>query len=144
MIPLMNEILTDHGWQVKFVMMDAEYDQVNNCDSVHSYGAQAIIAMNKRVDKCRQQSSQPMVHPVWKMGYVMVYWGADGESLKFLCPHSFGKRIARLVPLPAQILITGWSLINDHGGCTPIRTETHRDGKSFTTNEPPSSDVTSD
>lgn len=29
--------------------------------------------------------------PRCTMGYDMVYWGADGEHLKFRCPHVVGK-----------------------------------------------------
>ena len=90
-IPLMNEIVNDHGWQVKFVMMDAGYDQVKNYEAVRSHGAQAIIAMNKRGEKEPPVGITSNGTPRCTMGDEMVYWGADGDRLKFRCPHVVGK-----------------------------------------------------
>ena len=76
-ILLMNEIVNDHGWQVKFVMMDAGYDQVKNYEAVRSHGAQVIIAMNKLGVKVPPAGISSNGMPRCTMGDEMVYWGAD-------------------------------------------------------------------
>ncbi|WP_341770546.1 transposase [Alicyclobacillus sacchari] len=49
-IPLMKEI-HERNWRFQFVMMDAGYDQAKNGEAARQYGAQAIIALNKRGEK---------------------------------------------------------------------------------------------
>lgn len=89
-VPLMKEIV-QHGWRFKFVMMDAGYDQVKNYEATRSYGAQAIVAMNKRGEKEPPAGMASEGTPRCSMGYDMVYWGADSDRLKFRCPHAVGK-----------------------------------------------------
>lgn len=89
-VPLMKKI-HEHGWRFKFVMMDAGYDQVKNYEAARSYGAQAIIAMNKRGEKEPPAGMASDGTPRCSMGYDMVYWGADSDRLKFRCPHAVGK-----------------------------------------------------
>jgi len=90
-IPLMKEVAEAYHWKFKFVMMDAGYDQVKNYDAARSYDAQAIIALNKRGEKEPPAGMASDGTPRCSMGYDMVYWGADGERLKFRCPHAVGK-----------------------------------------------------
>ena len=73
----MKEIV-EHGWRFKFVIMDAGYDQVKNYEATRSYGAQAIIAMNKGGEKEPPAGMASDWTPC-SMGYDMVYWGADGD-----------------------------------------------------------------
>jgi transposase, IS5 family len=89
-IPLMKEI-HERNWRFQFVMMDAGYDQVKNYEAARQYGAQAIIALNKRGEKEPPVGIASDGTPRCSMGYGMVYWGADGEQLKFRCPHAVGK-----------------------------------------------------
>ncbi|WP_206922284.1 transposase, partial [Alicyclobacillus suci] len=89
--PLLEHVVTTHGWKIDFVMMDAGYDQVKNYETVRQYGAQAIIAMNKRGEKEPPEGIASDGTPRCTMGYNMVYWGADGDRLKFRCPHAVGK-----------------------------------------------------
>lgn len=89
--PLLEHVVTTHGWKIDFVMMDAGYDQVKNYETVRQYGAQAIIAMNKRGEKEPPEGIASDGTPRCTMGYDMVYWGADGDRLKFRCPHAVGK-----------------------------------------------------
>ncbi|SDW06365.1 Transposase [Alicyclobacillus hesperidum] len=89
--PLLEHVVKAHGWKVDFVMMDAGYDQVKNYEAVRDYGAQAIIAMNKRGEKEPPEGMASDGTPRCTMGYDMVYWGADGDRLKFRCPHAVGK-----------------------------------------------------
>lgn len=90
-IPLMQDVVENYEWQVKFVMMDAGYDQVKNYDAARNYGAQAIIALNRRGEKEPPAGMASDGTPRCSMGYDMVYWGADGDRLKFRCPHVLGK-----------------------------------------------------
>lgn len=90
-IPLMKDVVESYGWKVKFVMMDAGYDQVKNYEAARSYGAQAIIALNKRGEKEPPAGVASNGTPRCSMGYDMVYWGADGDRLKFRCPHAVGR-----------------------------------------------------
>jgi IS5 family transposase len=90
-IPLMKDIAENLGWKFKFVMMDAGYDQVKNYEAARSYGAQAIIALNRRREKEPPAGMSSNGTPRCSMGYDMVYWGADGDRLKFRCPHVLGK-----------------------------------------------------
>lgn len=55
------------------------------------YGAQAIIALNQRREKEPPAGMSSNGTPRCSMGYDMVYWGADGDRLKFRYPHVLGK-----------------------------------------------------
>nr|WP_326492946.1 transposase [Alicyclobacillus fastidiosus] len=90
-ISLMAHVAEDLGWKFKFVMMDAGYDQMKNYVAARNYGAQAIIALNKRGEKEPPEGMSTTGTPRCSMGYDMVYWSADGDRLKFRCPHALGK-----------------------------------------------------
>ncbi len=90
-VPLMNEVMGERKWQVKFVMMDAGYDQVKNYEAARGYTVQAIIALNKRGEKEPPAGISSNGTPRCTMGYAMVYWGAEHDRLKFRCPHVLGK-----------------------------------------------------
>ena len=89
-IPLMDRV-AKMGWKFKFVMMDAAYDQVKNYVAARTYGAQAIIPLNLRNEKEPPAGMTSNGTPRCSMGFEMVYWGADGDRLKFRCPHAVGK-----------------------------------------------------
>jgi len=90
-IPLMKDVIENHHWKVNFVMMDAGYDQVKNYEAARTYGAQAIVALNRRGEKEPPAGMSSNGTPRCSMGYDMVYWGSDGDRLKFRCPHTLGK-----------------------------------------------------
>lgn len=75
-IPLMKDVVENYEWQVKFVMMDTGYDQVKNYDAARNYGAQAIIALNRRGEKetpARMASAgTPRCSTTWSTGVLMV------------------------------------------------------------------------
>lgn len=50
-IPLVQSVVENYNWTVKYVMMDAGYDQVKNYEAARGYDAQAIIVLNKRGEK---------------------------------------------------------------------------------------------
>jgi len=90
-IPLMKDIVENLDWKFKFVMMDAGYDQMKNYEAARRYGAQAIIALNRRGEKEPPAGMTSNGTPRCSMGFEMAYWGADGDRLKFRCPHVLGK-----------------------------------------------------
>ncbi|MCL6445408.1 MAG: transposase [Alicyclobacillus sp.] len=89
-IPLMEE-LHHHDWRIRFVLMDAGYDQVKNYEAARAMGAQAMIPMNRRNEKEPPEGMDFDGTPRCTMGYRMTYWGADGDWLKFRCPHATGQ-----------------------------------------------------
>lgn len=89
-IPLM-EKLHHANWRVRFVLMDAGYDQTKNYEAARAFGAQAIIAMNRRNEKEPPAGMDFDGTPRCTMGYRMSYWGAEGDWLKFRCPHATGQ-----------------------------------------------------
>jgi transposase, IS5 family len=89
--PLMKEVAENRQQPFKFVMMDAGYDQLKNYETARSYGAQAITALNHRNEKEPPAGMNSLGTPRCSMGFEMAYWGADGDRLKFRCPHAVGK-----------------------------------------------------
>lgn len=76
---------------LKYVMMDAGYDQIKNYEVVHKHGAQAIIPLNLRGEKEPPAGFTSNGTPKCSMGFCMTYWGADNDVLKFRCPHATGQ-----------------------------------------------------
>lgn len=89
-IPLMEE-LNRQDWRIRFVLMDAGYDQKKNYEAARALGAQAIIPMNRRNEKEPPEGMDFDGTPRCTMGYRMTYWGVDGGWLKFRCPHATGQ-----------------------------------------------------
>jgi IS5 family transposase len=79
------------GTNVKFFMLDAGYDQLKNYEVARNVKAQAIIPMNLRNEKEPPAGMTSSGTPCCSMGFAMTYWGADGNHLKFRCPHATGK-----------------------------------------------------
>ena len=74
--PSWNMLHEDLGWKFKFVMMDAGYDQMKNYEAARNYGAQAIIALNKRGEKEPPAGMSTNGTPRCSMGYDMVVLGS--------------------------------------------------------------------
>jgi len=79
------------GTKVNFFMLDAGYDQLKNYEAARNVKAQAIIPMNLRNEKEPPAGMTSSGTPCCSMGFAMNYWGADGDYLKFRCPHATGK-----------------------------------------------------
>jgi len=79
------------GTKVKFFVLDAGYDQLKNYETARNVKAQAIIPMNLRNEKEPPAGMTSSGTPCCSMGFHMIYWGADGDHLKFRCPHALGK-----------------------------------------------------
>lgn len=88
---LMEQVAARRLTKVDFVMMDAGYDQLKNYIAARRIGAQAIIPLNLRNEKEPPAGMTSNGTPCCSMGYEMTYWGADGDQLKFRCPHATGK-----------------------------------------------------
>ena len=77
--------------KMSYVVMDAGYDQKKNYEASRAKGAQAIIPLNPRNEKEPPAGFSFKGTPRCSMGYDMIYWGVDGDFLKFRCPHVLGK-----------------------------------------------------
>ncbi len=92
------------GSKVKFFMLDAAYDQLINYEAVRNVKAQAIIPMNLRNEKESSAGMTSSGTPCCSMGFAMTYWGADGDHLRFRCPHATGK-----VDCPCMLIFKLWN-----------------------------------
>lgn len=91
LIKKLNEVYSD-TFNVKHCIMDSGYDILENYDYImNELHAQPIIAYNKRGSFAPPEGMNERLHPVCSMGYELVYWGKDGDYLKFRCPHVLGK-----------------------------------------------------
>ncbi|SMG52993.1 transposase [Paenibacillus aquistagni] len=76
---------------VRFFMLDAGYDQMKVYEAARNVKAQAIIPLNPRGEKEPPAGMKTDGTPCCSMGFAMTYWGADGDYLKFRCPHATSK-----------------------------------------------------
>ena len=76
---------------VRFFMLDAGYDQMKVYEAARSVKARAIVPLNPRGEKEPPAGMTTNGTPCCSMGFAMTYWGADGDYLKFRCPHATGK-----------------------------------------------------
>ncbi len=76
---------------VRFFMLDAGYDQMKVYEATRSVKARAIVPLNPRGEKEPPAGMTTNGTPCCSMGFAMTYWGADGDYLKFRCPHATGK-----------------------------------------------------
>lgn len=93
-IPLLKKLKEFYGnaFNVKHCIMDSGYDIKENYDYImNEFHAQPIIAYNKRGSFAPPEGLNERLHPICSMGYELVYWGKDGDYLKFRCPHVLGK-----------------------------------------------------
>lgn len=101
----------------KNVIADAGYDSKNNFNYIaHKIKASPIIAINDRGSFTSPEGLDDNMNPVCSMGYPLVYWGKDGEYLKYRCPHVCGK-----VDCPQG---TKWCSNSDYGYCLKVNYRT--------------------
>ena len=92
--PLITKYLNEYSdiFNTKYYIMDSGYDQVKNYDFVvQNAKATPIIAYNKRGEYAPPEGFNENFEPICSMGYPLVYWGKDGNFLKYRCPHVLGK-----------------------------------------------------
>lgn len=76
----------------KNVIADEGYDSKNNFEYItHKMLSQPIIALNQRGTYAPYEGLDENMNPVCSMGYSLVYWGKDGDYLKYRCIHVCGK-----------------------------------------------------
>lgn len=93
-VPMMKKLKESYGdtFKVKHSIMDSGYDIEDNYNyTVNEFHAQPIIAYNKRNSYAPPEELNEKLHQICSMGYELVYWGKDGDYLKFRCPHVLGK-----------------------------------------------------
>lgn len=101
--PLLEEVKQKHPQLVartKFVPADAGYDSAENCAYVlREYDALPIIKMRLTQSKAQRDEifaaaicpCNELGTPICASGHKMVYWGRDGDYLKWRCPAKCGK-----------------------------------------------------
>lgn len=77
--------------KVKFLILDAGYDQMKNYETARNVKAQAIIPLNPRNEKEPPAGITQKGTPCCSMGFPMTYWGQEKVHLKFRCPHATGQ-----------------------------------------------------
>jgi IS5 family transposase len=87
---LMQDVVLTKKFNVNHFIMDAGYDQLKNYETAKGFKAQAIIPLNPRNEKEPPAGLSSNGTPRCSMGFDMTYWGADGNYLKFRCPHVTG------------------------------------------------------
>jgi transposase len=76
----------------KYYAMDSAYDlEYVYRDIVNEYQGLPIIAYNPRGSYAPPEGLDEDFNPICSGGYKLVYWGKDGNYLKFRCPHAVGK-----------------------------------------------------
>lgn len=92
-IPLIKKFITRFLGVLnpKHYIMDSGYDFKKNYDYITALNSQAIIAYNPRGSYAPPEGLNNRFHPICSMGYELIYWGKDGDYLKFRCPHATGK-----------------------------------------------------
>jgi IS5 family transposase len=74
------------------VVADKGYDSVENCRLVFTeYGAAPIIPIREREDMQQPDICNGKGTPTCGCGLAMVFWGRDGNYLKYRCPDVVGK-----------------------------------------------------
>ncbi len=114
-IPLLKKLkeFYSNTFNVKHCIMDSGYDIKENYDYImNEFHAQPIIAYNKRGSFAPPEGLNERLHPICSMGYELVYWGKDGDYLKFRCPHVLGK-----VDCPHG---SSWCSSSNYGYCLKI------------------------
>ena len=74
------------------LILDKGYDSQNNNDVVYKeYKAVPIIPIREREGAQLEGICNAKGTPTCGCGLEMVYWGRDGNYLKYRCPHVLGK-----------------------------------------------------
>lgn len=114
-VELLDKFIKDYSLvkNPKNVIMDAGYDSKNNFNYImHQMLSQPIIALNNRGSFTSPEGLNEDMNPVCSMGHPLVYWGKDGDYLKYRCPHVCGK-----VSCPQG---TKWCSNSNYGYCLKI------------------------
>jgi hypothetical protein len=93
-IPLIEKFLNNYKSVFKptYYAMDSGYDfeYIYN-DIINKFSGIPIIAYNPRGSYAPPEGLDEDFNPICSAGFKLVYWGKDGDYLKFRCPHALGK-----------------------------------------------------
>jgi len=93
-IPLIKQFLNNYKDTFKptYYAMDSGYDiESVYQDIINDLKGTPIIAYNPRGSYAPPMGLDKDFDPICSAGYKLVYWGKDGDYLKFRCPHALGK-----------------------------------------------------
>lgn len=79
------------GVNLELGIADAGYDSRENCLAVRRRGGVPIIPLNLRAENSPEGITNALGTPLCLIGLPMVYWGRDGNYLKYRCPQVTGK-----------------------------------------------------
>ncbi|WP_427337964.1 transposase [Caloranaerobacter sp. DY30410] len=93
-IPLIEQFLGNYKGILKptHYSMDSRYDfEYIYIDIINKFNGIPIIAYNPRGSYAPPEGLDEDFNPICSAGYKLVYWGKDGNCLKFRCLHASGK-----------------------------------------------------
>jgi len=93
-IPLIKQFFNNYKdiFKPKYYAMDSGYDfEYVYKDIINEFNGIPIIAYNPRRSYAPPAGLDEDFNPICSAGYKLVYWGKDGNHLKFRCPHALGK-----------------------------------------------------
>lgn len=93
-IPLIEQFLNTYGdaFKPSYYSMDSGYDfEYIYSDIIDRFNGIPIIAYNPRRSYAPPVGLDENFDPICSAGYKLIYWGKDGDYLKFRCPHALGK-----------------------------------------------------
>jgi transposase len=93
-IPLIEKFLNNYKSVFKptYYAMDSGYDfEYIYSDIINKFSGIPIIAYNPRGSYAPPEGLDEDFNPICSAGFKLVYWGKDGDYLKFRCPHALGK-----------------------------------------------------
>jgi transposase len=93
-VPLIKQFLDNYQDTFKptYYAMDSGYDlEYVYKDIINDFKGIPIIAYNPRGSYAPPIGLDEDLNPICSGGYKLVYWGKDGDYLKFRCPHAIGK-----------------------------------------------------
>lgn len=93
-IPLIKQFLDNYKDTFKptYYAMDSGYDlDYVYKDIISEFKGIPIIAYNPRGSYAPPEGLDEDFNPICSAGYKLVYWGTDGDYLKFRCPHALKK-----------------------------------------------------
>lgn len=93
-LPLIEQFFQNYKDTFKptYYAMDSAYDLDYVYRAiVNEYNGMPIIAYNPRASYAPPEGLNEDFNPLCSGGYKLVYWGKDGNYLKFRCPHALGK-----------------------------------------------------
>ncbi len=93
-LPLIEQFFENYKvkFKPKYYAMDSAYDlEYVYKEIIEEYEGIPVIAYNPRGSYAPPEGLDEDFNPICSGGYKLIYWGKDGNYLKFRCPHAIGK-----------------------------------------------------